>query len=421
MEFFVKAFLVLMMGLSSASASTKPKGGPPITCSENIACDNTEDNLIESIPGVEDLELCRQLCVDSLECQYITYYGSNSFPISEVCFLYRKCDGTHSCDECVSEGRGCSNEVITCGRNFVGKIGENLIETITGVKTMSACKDLCYHHYDNGYDCDYYTYFLGEETCYLLSSFMAPLQECENCVSGPKNCEGYEDCNLLISDGYSVTDETFYVFNYTYEVPYVHIPHPFGAPKCELRVLAVGAGGLSGNDENNIAGGGSGYFKYQTFFLTGPTVLMVHVGRNGSSIVTVNGEEIVAKAGMSQELGNGGDGFSGGGANCCSGGENGGDGVGGDGFNGGHGTGEDLTSIKFDHYVLSPGKTTGSHGGGGGGILINGYDDEESIYGYGAGECYYSSGGYGGADGVVILEIVNSGLGNLMHHIEPPK
>ena len=76
------------------------------------------------------------------------------------------------------------------------------------------------------------------------------------------------------------------------------------------------------------------------------------------------------------------DGFSGGGAWCgvsrgCHGGADGGDGEYGPYGPGGEGTGEDVSSYKFDNYVLTPGaggewfNDAGFYaGGGGGGVMV---------------------------------------------------
>jgi len=416
-ENVLEAFMVL--GLSPASTASQGSASivtkrkrevSPVTCaSNNTACDASEDNLIDSFGGIKTVTECRQLCFDSTECQYITYFEPNSFPISEVCFLYRQCEETHSCSECVSETRGCYR---TCGRNFVGKIDENLLETIPDVETEDSCLELC----SQFPGCAYYTYFLEEDpnsrNCFLLSSFVAPFQMCDSCVSGPQQCEGYEDCNLLI-DG---KQHTFYMFENedddgiaTFNV---HIPHPFANPQCQVRVFVVGGGGVSGDAyDYSKGGGGSGYFNYTTLPLNEPTILKVEVGGAGlASTVSINEFIVFAEPGFDTDSGNGGDGYSGGGALYCDGGENGGDGVSSDGnYTGGHGTGEDITTIHLDNFELTPGNFTCRAGGGGGGILVNdddGHDDDyyDGKYGYGAGA---GACGNGGFSGIVIVEIVD--------------
>ena len=196
METLALLLSMLVLVLSSTSAEGIGEGGgSPVTCaSNNTACDDTEDNHIEIIGGIESIQECRQLCYDSKECEYITYYGSDSFPYSEVCFLFRQCTVTHSCTKCVSETRGCYK---SCGNNFVGKIDENFLEGIPGVESQLDC----WEHCKQNSNCRFYTYFQEEDpnsqTCVLLSYLMEPLQQCDHCVSGPANCED-EECAFFI-------------------------------------------------------------------------------------------------------------------------------------------------------------------------------------------------------------------------------
>ena len=99
-------------------------------------------------------------------------------------------------------------------------------------------------------------------------------------------------------------------------------------------MLAVGGGGAG-----SYGGDGSGYLQYLTRTLSGPTIMRLTVGDSGeASQVTVSNETIVAEAGQdAPNDSNGGNGYSGGGAQYNNGGYNGGDGDSfyGDGY-GGH-------------------------------------------------------------------------------------
>ena len=51
---------------------------PPETClMENMACEAHSNNVIEV--GDSDLATCRQMCSYREGCEYLTFYGSNSF------------------------------------------------------------------------------------------------------------------------------------------------------------------------------------------------------------------------------------------------------------------------------------------------------------------------------------------------------
>ena len=47
------------------------------------SCKIEEDNLISSVP-TDNIEQCRQLCSDTENCQYLSFFGSTNFPIGFV-------------------------------------------------------------------------------------------------------------------------------------------------------------------------------------------------------------------------------------------------------------------------------------------------------------------------------------------------
>ena len=113
-------FCILIFLLIATSVS----GESPVSCtSDNVACEGHNDNFLDTIGGLATIEECRQLCYDNEDCQFITYYGQESFPFQELCYLLKSCEETHACDDCVSETRACHQ---LCGSNVVGVIDENL-------------------------------------------------------------------------------------------------------------------------------------------------------------------------------------------------------------------------------------------------------------------------------------------------------
>ena len=81
----------------------------------------------------------------------------------------------------------------------------------------------------------------------------------------------------------------------------------------------------------------------------------------------------------------------------------------------GEGTGEDVSSYKFDNFLLSPGEGGLRHyGGGGGGVLVSGRGPDRDHSGQGEG---YGGGGEGqqqpdslvntGLPGLVLVEVVH--------------
>ena len=165
---------------------------------------------------------------------------------------------------------------------------------------------------------------------------------------------------------------------------------------------------------NTFAGAGAGHLEYRALQLESGAVIQVRVGGAGagSSVTPGDAATVTAEAGGDSHATHGGDGYSGGGdgPGSYSGGENGGDG---EGAGGGAGTGEDISAYTFRGHALGPGAgglpftgctPTEVCGGGGGGVLVDGAGpgtSEHSGQGYGGGD----SSGFGGSQGVVIVEV----------------
>jgi len=159
----------------------------PVTChSNNTACE-AHENELDTVGGVLSIEDCRLLCYDNADCGFITYFGVDSFPLREICQLFLSCDTVQPCSNCVSETRECYR---TCGTNYSGAIDENLLEAITDVGKEVDCQSLC----QANTECTFYTYFFATDVnaplfCFVLSHIEEPIETCENCVTGPANCD----------------------------------------------------------------------------------------------------------------------------------------------------------------------------------------------------------------------------------------
>ena len=185
---------------------------------------------------------------------------------------------------------------------------------------------------------------------------------------------------------------------------------------CEFTVVAVGGGGRG---DGGDGGGGSGYVV-STSIKIPTSQLMVRVGgpEETSSLQTSEGKTIITAApGEDSHGNNGGAGYSGGGGGAGynnyggDGGEDGGDGYdSSDGYGnpGGAGSGLDISTIRLEHFSLSPGVgglRNSRYGGGGGGVMVDGSGPQETVndgqgYGGGGGGHVVSPG-----PGLVILEI----------------
>ena len=168
------------------------------TCSSSgVACVNHEDNVIDEIENIPTIEECRQLCYDNQDCDFFTYYGDQSFPLRNFCFLMRTCEDTQACSGCSTETRGC---FYGCSEPVVGLMEDNILDFYYDVESETDCKDHCAFR-DS---CTYYTYFkkygANSKTCVLLSQLLGPLQQCDTCVTGPVDCSHTTaGCHLAIN------------------------------------------------------------------------------------------------------------------------------------------------------------------------------------------------------------------------------
>ena len=282
--YYPHCFTILLLLAGALSASFVADS--PVTCDNgnDVACDIHENNLVGSFGGVASLAECRQLCLDSQDCQYLTYYPHDSFPYQRLCYLFNSCNETHNCSSCFSEGRECQ---FFCGEKVIGGIEDNFLEAHGDVKTELECKDLC----KSSSNCSFYTYFMetdpNSKVCILMTFLIQPLTPCETCKTGPVDCNSYQ-CTFDGLESLMFTDPDLEV-NVTVSQSLVR--------DCHVRILAVGGGGET---PDGCGGGGSGYIRYIDTRINGSSTISVKVGEVGRlSAVTIDGERIVASAGGS--------------------------------------------------------------------------------------------------------------------------
>ena len=418
--------LFLLVGLSLAADPA-----PGLSCSSNsTACGTGEDNLLSFTGGVTSLTQCRQLCHADPECAYFTYFGLESFPMQEVCFLFSSCGTAVPCESCVTETRDCYR---ACSSAYTGALDDNIVNIMPDVSSDVECRLQC----QDTQDCSFYTHFSAADPmfprlCMLLSHLKAPLQPCDSCSSGPADCS---DSCVLMHEG--VSHMALMVTN-TREATEVSLVQAGDTGnQCHLRSLLLGGGGY-GRRRESQAGAGSGFLHYLSHNSWGGAELRVEVGEAGeASTLSISGDTFAGLPGQDaykKELGfsTGGDGYSGGGDfGRCSGGTDGSDGWG----SGDEGEGQGIkieellkTGVwKLTRWSLTPGAageysmyhdnlSNNNLGGGGGGILVDGQGPEraamtqgEGFGGGGApvdencGDC--SSAQEWGLQGVVLLEV----------------
>jgi len=378
------------------------------------ACEIHAGNMVTSVPQVDSMDSCRDICYGNEQCKYMTYFGNSSFPVNNFCMIFSSCPERNPCVDCITEEQFCYE---TCGDTIVGAIGGNTIDIIADVEKEMECKQHC--SVDS--QCQYYTYHSSEDPvfpqiCFLLSELVQPLQPCDHCSSGAADCFSTTLCGFIVPGQAEIVD-TFLFAEPSGNVS-LHSVH-IGSNICEFSILGIGGGGVG-----TSGGGGSGGVSQASHVMNSSTEIEISVGDAGqvSSVITTGGVTVMlALAGSSSGDIDGGDGYSGGGGGgggSYSGGDGGQDGGNGQSGTGslywggaGKGSGADLSLYSSDKFALTPGAggvAVDSCGGGGGGVLINGAGP---VAGRSRGQGYGAGGGGCGDNsnlsGAIVIQIDN--------------
>ena len=109
----------------------------PVTCSSpGVECEYTEASYIDTITGVNSEEECRAVCGNQEGCSFITFFNASASPVANACRSFASCDTVVPCDNCVTQNMTCFE---TCGTNAYGKMDENVIDVLSGIKSESEC------------------------------------------------------------------------------------------------------------------------------------------------------------------------------------------------------------------------------------------------------------------------------------------
>ena len=154
--------------------------------------------------GVETEEECAQLCWDTKECTFYSYYSLESSPLQLACAKLSECLDPATDPAVVSGPADCTDigvaeEVYplcyTLGSSWV----DSTPITIPSVLSADACQSYCL----NSSTCISFSWHKGSagfpsQTCELFVSIGEP-SPCEDCVSGPKSCtcSGDYSCTTL--------------------------------------------------------------------------------------------------------------------------------------------------------------------------------------------------------------------------------
>ena len=271
-------FLLLFLTVTTSNGTSLMIS--PVNCAtNNTACSVSQDNLLSTFGDVSSLLECRQLCYDTENCSFITYYGQESFPFSKVCMLLKSCEETSPCEGCVSETRNCFKK---CGFTYTGKLDDNILGSVPGVASDIKCRVEC----SATPDCKFFTYFTEDhptfpQLCILQSRLLEPFLPCNWCLTGPKTCEHDLACGLFVEGEY----QTSYKFIEPGVVNNVTLVTD-GNGDCQVRMFLVGGGGNAyGGGEGFGGGGGSGFLQYHsqpaTDVLTSVSLIVICIARTG--------------------------------------------------------------------------------------------------------------------------------------------
>ena len=259
--------LILLIAYSHGLQSS------PTCSSEGVECQYDESNLILILSH----KYIQKKNADQQECEFITFFNASANPFSNFCLMFKTCDNTIGCENCVTQNLDCYR---TCGYNFVGHMDENIIDVIANTKSEFDCKKFCLETNN----CSFYTYYSEEdnhyhEFCILLTEILPPFEPSDSVSSGITDCfNSSAECFFIVNgdhvESVMVTEEEIEVS-----------VNPFAS--CEITILAVGGGGGGGGQ-----GGGSGYLQYQKKKInpfSGFTSLNAKAGSYGeASSVTYN-------------------------------------------------------------------------------------------------------------------------------------
>lgn len=396
--------LVLTISAPASSHLDFPSGGCFV---EDQACEANEDNFLDSVPGLSSVEECYEICNDNTDCEFLSYFGADSFPLQNYCMLFTTCPSLHPCVDCITEEKSCYE---ACSDALEGAIGENTVGMIVSVQSEVLCMDNC----RTDPSCKFYTYYSSEDpsnpnTCFLLSEILEPARACTHCRTGSADCSRDGFCRFSLPDDTVLLESVFLNETVTNKRVNVFSIGNINNP-CVLTLVAVGGGGRV---PFCTGGAGSGYVSQGSYKL-GETILISIGGPGQATSITTVSEEIVLLAEPGDECygEDGGNGYSGGGSygHGGVGGEDGGDGQATSQGKGGVGSAVDVSKIDMENFVVTfgaGGVNNGGCGGGGGGVLINGAgpsatDAQGQGYGGGA-DCQSFNGD--GLPGAVLIEV----------------
>ena len=132
--FIVCSIFIFLIHSSSGTINGDLRDSPVICYSDGVACDYTNENIIDQITGVPTVDMCRELCIDIDDCQFFSYFNETATPFPGICELFKSCERINNCSNCYTENINCGT---TCGTNVIGDLDENVLDVIPNIEPQS--------------------------------------------------------------------------------------------------------------------------------------------------------------------------------------------------------------------------------------------------------------------------------------------
>ena len=149
MNIYISTFLILSFSINLLVALL-----PTNTCvAYEKSCTLEHNNLIGFHTDISHIDECELLCAGEFECKFASYFGPDSYPITNSCILLRFCSTLDDCNNCYTHEKDCYN---VCDAPIEGDLSENnILDIQPEIPNKNTCKELC----DISKSCMFYTYF----------------------------------------------------------------------------------------------------------------------------------------------------------------------------------------------------------------------------------------------------------------------
>ena len=131
--------------LSCTNCTTGPKS---CTCSGAFTCSLNSDYLVELIMEITSEIVCAELCFQSSECTFYTWFSLENQVLKDTCALLRGCSERKGSSTCKSGPSDCEyRDVLTQQYPLCYKVGstwsEEMSKGMPNITSPYICQELC--------------------------------------------------------------------------------------------------------------------------------------------------------------------------------------------------------------------------------------------------------------------------------------